>query len=396
VEAQRIEGERTISVVTLDRGVAFFDDLWRGRIGWAFMKLKSFAPLALVGIVGMGIGCESGSVKRPPLMEIKNDKNASVAPRDATGTMGQIERLDPALDALLAPDAKVEVLVKGLDWAEGPVWSRREKSLLWSDVPQNIIYSWNAKDGVRGYLKPSGYWGQTARAGEPGSNGLTFDHQGRLVICQHGERRVARLEKDGTIASVVDHFEGKRFNSPNDLVYDRHGDLYFTDPAYGLEGNLKSPLKEIPFQGVYKYSADGKLSLFSKEIKFPNGIAFSPDEKILYVAASDPDKPVIWAFDRPQEGDPSAQPRVFFDASSLVAKKLKGMPDGLKVDVRGNIFLGGPGGILIISPAGKHLGTISTGELMANCAWGDDGSTLYVTADGYIVRIRTKTRGRMP
>jgi gluconolactonase len=165
-----------------------------------------------------------------------------------------------------------------------------------------------------------------------------------------------------------------------------------------LEGKLEDAKNEIPFQGVYQYTATGRLELFTKKIKFPNGIAFSPDEETLYVAASDPDRPVVWAFDRigAKRTHFKKEPRIFFDASKLVAKKLKGLPDGMKVDERGNVWLGGPGGILIISPEGKHLGTIMTGELMANCAWGDDGSTLYITADGYLCRIRTKTRGRMP
>jgi gluconolactonase len=367
------------------------------------MNQNLFARAALVLWVVVGFGCQSGA-RRPAVTDLKNNTNAPMVPSAGSGTLGTIERLDPALDEVLGPDAKLEILVKGLDWAEGPVWSKAEKCLLFSDVPQNTIYRWSEKDGVSVYLKPSGYWGATPRGGEPGSNGLTFDPQGRLVMCQHGERRVGRLEKDGGMVAVVDSFEGKRFNSPNDLCYDSRGDLWFTDPPYGLEGKLADAKKEIPFQGVYQYSADGHLQLFTKEIKFPNGIAFSPDEKTLYVAASDPEKPVVWAFERPATNDDvkwqdekfKKQPRVFFDASALVAKKLKGLPDGMKVDVRGNVWLGGPGGILLISPAGKHLGTILTGEATANCAWGDDGSTLYVTADMYVCRIETKTKGKMP
>ena len=357
------------------------------------MNVNQLAHAALMlGILAAG-GCQS--TRRPPVVDLKNNTNAPMTPSAGSGTLGTIERLDPALDAVLAPDAKLEILVKGLDWAEGPVWSKAEKCLLFSDVPQNTIYRWSEKEGVSIYLKPSGYWGTTPRGGEPGSNGLTFDPQGRLVMCQHGERRVARLEKDGTIVPVVDRFEGKRFNSPNDLCHDARGNLFFTDPPYGLEGKLDDPKKEIPFQGVYRVSSDGKLALFTKEIKFPNGIALSPDEKTLYVAASDPKNPVVWAFDRSSMGF-NPTPRVFFDASALAAKNLKGLPDGMKIDERGNIWLGGPGGILIISPAGKHLGTLLTGEATANCAWGDDGSTLYVTADMYICRIKTKTRGKMP
>jgi gluconolactonase len=317
-------------------------------------------------------------------------------PTNGSGTLGTIERLDPALDQLLPKDAKLEILVQGLDWAEGPVWDARHNHLIFSDVPQNTAYQWSAGKGVSVYLKPSGYTGATPRGGEPGSNGLTMDREGRLVLCEHGDRRIARLEKDGKKTALADRYEGKRFNSPNDLVFDAAGNLFFTDPPYGLEGKLEDAKKELPFQGVYRITTDGQLRLVTKEIKFPNGIALSPDEKTLYVAASDPDKPVIWAFDLKADGT-VGNGRVFFDAAALAAnKKLKGLPDGMKVDVKGNIFLGGPGGILVISARGKHLGTILTGEATANCAWGDDGSTLYVTADMYLCRIKTATRGKIP
>ncbi|HEY7120615.1 MAG TPA: SMP-30/gluconolactonase/LRE family protein [Tepidisphaeraceae bacterium] len=353
-----------------------------------------------------GFACKSGnnagpaqtSSKTPPTTRTvsANNTNALMVPENASGTLGTIERLDPALDALLARDAKLEILVKGLDWAEGPVWSRRDRCLYWSDVPQNVVYRWSEGKGVSVYLRPSGYTGATPRAGEPGSNGLTIDRDGRLTLCEHGDRRVARLENNGkTQTALADRFEGKRFNSPNDLCYDSKGNLYFTDPAYGLEGKLDDPKKELPFQGVYRLTPDRKLSALTKEIKFPNGVALSPDEKVLYVAESNPDHPVVWAFDLAADGT-LANPRTFFDATALVAKKLKGLPDGMKVDQRGNVWLGGPGGILVLSKEGKHLGTILTGEATANCAWGDDGSTLYVTADMYLCRIKTSTRGTIP
>ncbi|MDB5323357.1 MAG: gluconolactonase, partial [Phycisphaerales bacterium] len=298
------------------------------------MNLNLLARVALVVPILLVLGCGSATSRRPAVVELGNNTNVVMTAGAGSGTLGTIERLDPALDELLAPDAKLEILVKGLDWAEGPVWSKGEKCLLFSDVPQNVVYRWSEREGVSVYLKPSGYWGSTPRGGEPGSNGLTFDPQGRLVLCQHGERRVARLEKDGRLVTVVDSFGGKRFNSPNDLIFDSRGDLWFTDPPYGLEGKLADAKKEIPFQGVYRYSAAGRLTLFTKEIKFPNGIAMSPDENTLYVAASDPERPVVWAFDR-AGGEFKKEPRVFFDASALAAKKLKGLPDGMKVDERG-------------------------------------------------------------
>ena len=354
------------------------------------MKPTHFVRAALLLPIFLSLACTS----TPPTLN--NDTNPPKKPIAATGTLGTIDRLDPALDALLAKDAGVEILANGADWAEGPVWSKAGNYLAFSDVKQNTAWKWSPTDGLGVLLKPSGYTGTTPRGGEPGSNGLTRDSQGRLVLCEHGDRRVARLETDGkTKTTLADSYQGKHFNSPNDLTYDSKGNLYFTDPPYGLEGKLEDPKKELPFQGVYRLSADGKLSLLTKDLKFPNGIAFSPDEKTLYVAVSDPEKPIVYAYDVKEDGS-IANPRTFFDATELVAKKLKGLPDGIKIDIKGNMWLGGPGGLLILSPTGKHLGTLATGVATANCAWGDDGSTLYITADSYICRIKTLTKGKIP
>lgn len=356
------------------------------------MNPDPIARRAFLLLLFTSLACTA--TKGPP--SLSNDTNPPKVPLPASGTLGTIERLDPALDALLARDASVEILANGADWAEGPVWSIADKYIAFSDVKQNTAYQWSPTKGLRILLKPSGYTGTTPRGGEPGSNGLTRDSQGRLVLCEHGDRRIARLEADGkTKTTLADRYEGKRFNSPNDLVYDSKGNLYFTDPPYGLEGKLDDPKKELPFQGVFRISSDGKLSLVTKDLKFPNGIAFSPDEKTLYIAVSDPEKPMVYAFDVKEDGSIANQ-RVFFDATALVAKKLKGLPDGIKIDVKGNMWLGGPGGLLIISPSGKHLGTLATGVATANCAWGDDGSTLYITADSYLCRIKTKTKGKIP
>lgn len=306
-------------------------------------------------------------------------------------TQGSIERLDPGLDKLLGRDARLERLVGKFDWSEGPTWLANEKSIVFSDVPRNSIYMWNEQDRLSLFSYQSGYTGTIARGGEPGSNGLTTDSQGRLVLCEHGDRRVARLEKDGTKTTIVDRFEGKRFNSPNDLCYDSKGNLFFTDPSYGLEGRNNDPKKEIPFNGVYRYSKDGKLTLLTRDMTYPNGIALSPDEKTLYVAQSDPQKAIWMAFDLKEDGT-IANGRVFFDSTSMVAGR-KGLPDGMKVDKDGNLWATGPGGVLIFTPQGKHLGTIMTGEATGNCAWGEDGSTLYVMADMWLCRIRTNTKG---
>jgi len=309
-------------------------------------------------------------------------------------TFGVVERNDSALDRLIAPDARIEKLAEGFEWAEGPVWVKGEKALLFSDVPRNVVFKWKEGVGTREYLMPSGYTGKARRAGEPGSNGLTVDERGHLVLCQHGDRRVARLEKDGSFQTLAEFYQWRRFNSPNDLCYRHNGDLYFTDPPYGLEGNNKDPRKELMHNGVYRLSREGKVTLLTDELTFPNGIAFSPDEKVLYIAVSDTNNPVVMAYNVDADGSIS-QGRVFFDAKPLSDGK-KGVPDGLKVDVLGNLFATGPGGVLVIDPTGKHLGTINTGQATANCAWGDNGSTLYMTADMILCRIKTTTKGSMP
>jgi gluconolactonase len=326
---------------------------------------------------------------------IVGQARAQDAPSAASATLGTIERYDPRLDKLIPPGAKVERIAEGYDWSEGPVWDKKAAALLFSDVPMNTVYQWKpgmAKPTV--FLKPSGYTGATPRGGEPGSNGLVIDSQGRLVLCQHGDRRVARLEGDRThtFKTLVDNYEGKKLNSPNDAVYHSDGSLYFTDPPYGLLGKNADPKKEIPFNGVYRLAPDGKLTLLTKEMTYPNGIGLSPDEKTLYVANSDPEKALWMAF--PVKDDGTIGPgKVFFDATRGV-KTLKGLPDGLKVDQAGNLWATGPGGVLVFAPDGTHLGTLNTGEATANVGFGDDGSTLYITADMYIGRLKTTTKGR--
>ena len=311
-------------------------------------------------------------------------------------TLGSIKSQDPRFFTLVAQDSRIEVLGEGFNWSEGPVWLRTARTLVFSDVPSNTVYQWKpGVDGARVFLRPSGYTGSPQRGGESGSNGLTVDSQGRLVLCQHGDRRVARLENDGTFTTLAGSYQGKRFNSPNDLAFKSNGDLYFTDPPYGLEKGMDDPRKELSFQGVYRVTPDGTVTLLTSDITFPNGIAFSPDERTLYVAVSDPKRPVIMAYDVQADGT-IARGRVFFDASPLASAGLKGLPDGLKVDRRGNLFATGPGGVLVIAPDGTHLGTILTGEATANCAWGDDGSTLYITADAFLCRLKTLTKGNIP
>ena len=307
--------------------------------------------------------------------------------------VGHIERDDPALDALISPDAKIEVIASGFAWCEGPVWRKKEGYLLFSDIPGNTIYRWSERGGLSVFLRPSGYTEDDPFGWELGSNASTLDLQGRLVFCDQGNRRVVRLnESNFTKTVLADRFEGKRLNSPNDLVYRSNGDLYFTDPPYGLQGKNADPHKELAFNGVYRLDTRGRLTCIISDLTFPNGIAFSPDEKTLYIQVSDPNNARWMAYDVMPDGS-VAHGRVFFDANALVKEGKKGLPDGMKVDQRGDIFGGGPGGVLVLSPQGRLLGTIVTGQITSNCAFGDDGYTLYMAADNYMMRVRLKTKG---
>lgn len=302
----------------------------------------------------------------------------------------RIERLDPAFDRLLATEAKLEKLADGITWAEGPVWYKG--GIVFSDVPKNVMYRWQEHLANKAeFLRPSGQLTPQPGFREPGSNGLTVDRQGRLIVCQCGERRVARFE-NGQFTSLADRYDGKRFNSPNDVVVKSDGAIYFTDPPYGLEGVEHSPLIELPWAGVYRVAPDGTVTLLAKDIPFANGIAFSPDEKTLYVGSTQNDFPNIQAFDVAPDGTLTHE-RLFFDARPLSGPNLAGGCDGLKVDRDGNLWTSGPGGLLVVSPAGKVLGRILTGVPTANCAWGDDGGTLYVTANHFLLRVRTRTKG---
>ncbi|HEX3997301.1 MAG TPA: SMP-30/gluconolactonase/LRE family protein [Pirellulales bacterium] len=308
-------------------------------------------------------------------------------------TFGQIRGFDSRFDRLIPKDAKLEKLAEGFVWSEGPVWIRDGGYLLFSDIPRNRIMKWHA-DKLSVFLEPSGYFEmkEKPRGGETGSNALITDAQGRIVMCQHGARRIARLEKDGTQTVLADRYRGKRLNSPNDLIYKSNGDLYFTDPPYGLEKNWDDPARELDFCGLFRLSADGKLEVMTKELARPNGLCFSPDEKTLYVANSDPNNPVWMAY--PVEADGTlGKGRVFFDTTPWVKQNQPGLPDGMKADRDGNLFATGPGGLHVFSPDGTHLGVVDTGERTSNCNWGDDGSTLYITVHMYLARIKTTTKG---
>lgn len=313
--------------------------------------------------------------------------NASAAETYAT-----FESLDKRFDALIPPDTKIEKIADDLEWSEGPLWDPKAKSLLFSDIPRNVVMKWNAEKGVTRFLERSGYTGAAPFTGrEPGSNGLTLDPHGRLTLCQHGDRRVSVREADGTMKPLAVGYNGKKLNSPNDLVFDREGNLWFTDPPYGLPGTFKDPGKELDFQGVYRVAKDGRITLATKELEAPNGLAFTPDYQTLYVANSQSERPIWKAF--PVKADGTLGPsRVFYDATPL-RKEGDGNPDGMKLDAQGNVFATGPGGVLVLTPDGTLLGRILTGVPTANVAWGEDGSTLFITANHRVLRLVTRTKG---
>jgi gluconolactonase len=362
-------------------------------IAFRFMKMDRFQVLLVVGLgCCMTQGLPVWAQTQTAAAEKPRKMVAYPVARKGYPIFGQVERLDPALDQLIEPGRRLDKLAGGFQWAEGPVWNPKTKTLLFSDVPRNVVFEWKEGIGTRDYLIPSGYTGARVATGGIGSNGLILDKEGRLVLCQQGDRRVARLEKNGRFTTIADYFLDRRLNSPNDLVCRRNGDLYFTDPPYGLPKGNEDPAKELLFSGVYLVRKPGEVVLLTKELAFPTGIALSPNEKTLFVADADPARPVIMAYPVNADGTVGAG-RVFFDTAPLITQDAKGLPDGLKVDAKGNVFAAGPGGVLVISPEGRHLGTISTGEVVDNCAWGDDGSTLYITSPTLLSRIKTTTKG---
>lgn len=307
-------------------------------------------------------------------------------------TIGKVHRLDPTLDGLLPKEARIEVVASGFDWTEGPVWIKDDGGyLLFSDIPRNSIYKWKEKEGVSLWMKPSGFTGVADYGAEPGSNGLTLDAQGRLVLCEHGDRRIARLEPGGGKRTLADNYQGKRLNSPNDLVYKSDGSLYFSDPIYGLPKRQDDPTRELDFCGVFRLAPNGELTLLSKVLSRPNGLAFSPDEKTLYVSNSDDAHAVWMAFPIRDDGT-TGEGKLFYDATASMGK-LPGAPDGFKLDRDGNLWATGPGGVYVLTPEGKLLGRIETGERTSNIAWGGDGSVLYITSDMYVCRVQTSTKG---
>jgi gluconolactonase len=296
--------------------------------------------------------------------------------------------MDTALDSLVPHDAKIEMLADGFTFTEGPLW-RPQGALWFSDVIGNVVREWTTGGVVTEILRPGGCDKNVQPTGGfIGPNGMVAGPDGSVLLCQHGNRRIVRIDKDRRVSTVVDRFEGKRLNSPNDLVFHPDGSLYFTDPPYGLPMQDVDPAKELAFNGVYRF-ADGKLQLIIQDLSRPNGLAFSPDYKTLYVANSENRK--LWmSYDVAADGTVD-NGRVLVDVNDVDEP---GVPDGMKLDTLGNIYAAGPGGVWVFAPGGQHLGTIKTPETPANCAWGDDGKSLYITAVTGLYRIRLAVAGQ--
>ncbi len=335
------------------------------------------------------------STKKNYIDDDSNEENQTVN----FDNQPKIQMLNDSLKMVINIDAQIEIIAEGFMWSEGPIWVEEYQMLLFSDVPANIVYQWSEKDGLKQYINPSGYTGD-GKIGEhalkeKGANGLLLNMDKKLILPQHGDRRIAMMDADldnprSNFITITDNYLGKKFNSPNDIVYHKNGDLYFTDPPYGLtDGYDNSPRKELDFNGVFKVDKNGSVTLLVNDLSRPNGIAFSPNFNKLYVANSDPKKAIWMEYGVDINGNVTTG-KIFFDATHLVGEENKGLPDGLKVDDHGNLFATGPGGILIFSSDGNHLGTINTGKATANCGFNADKSILYITADDQLMRLKIK------
>jgi len=338
---------------------------------------RSFAILCLISL----FGCSNNN----------SDKKVEAKYK----TIGSIERFDSSLNNIVSANAKAEIIAEGFEWSEGPLCIEKHNMLLFSDVPMNTIYKWTEAKGKEVYLKPSGYTGtEPSLCKEPGSNGLTLDASGNLILCQHGDRQMARMDApldrpEPKFISLASKYNGKRFSSPNDAVFNAAGELFFTDPPYGLQTQDDTdPKKEIPFNGVYKVKANGEVILLVDSITRPNGLAFLPGEKKLIVACSDPQRPNWYVFD--VQGDSLVNGKIFYSAVNERKEKVNGLPDGFKVDKNGNVYATGPGGVYIFNSEGKKLGIIKFEESTSNCALSPDEKTLYITNDMYLVRVKLK------
>jgi gluconolactonase len=306
-------------------------------------------------------------------------------------TLGELEFLDNKMHDFFSSDAKIEVLASGFKWAEGPVWVPELNGIVFTDVPNNKAFLWKENNGVKVFLDPSGMTNHAPHSTNEGANGLALDSEGNLILCQHGDRAVSRLKKESfniqEFEILVDHYQGKWLNSPNDLAFNQNGELFFTDPPYGLQKQDNDPIKELGFNGIYKWSQKDGIKLLDSTLSRPNGIALSKDEKTVYVGNSDSKKSVIYSFDLINGMLENKQ--IFFDGTEL-GKYRKGLFDGLKVHSSGIIFATGPGGVLVIDKTGKHLGTVMPGNSTANCTFDSQENYLYLTATNVLARIKLK------
>lgn len=307
-------------------------------------------------------------------------------------TVDSVEFLDPKMEVFFDKDTKIEVLADGFTWAEGPVWVSKLNGVVFTDVPNNKAYLWTKKDGLSLFLSPSGMTNHAPHSTDEGANGLTLDNEGNLILCQHGNRAVSKLKNwsfdTPEYEILVDHFEGKWLNSPNDLAINQKGEIFFTDPPYGLKDQDRDALKELDFNGIYKWSEDNNgLVLLDKSLSRPNGIALSNDEKTVYISNSDSQHSIIAAFDL--ENGLLKNKRTFFDGSVL-AQTRQGLFDGLRVHSSGVVFATGPGGVLVLDESGKHLGTVMPGKSTANCGFDAQEDYLYLTSTDVLARIKLK------
>lgn len=336
---------------------------------------------ALIVLVLLATGCTTASAPATPAVT------------------GRVIVYDEALHAIVPADARIEKIAEGFTWSEGPAWIREDTHLggylLFTDVPENTLYRWSGRDGLSVLLKPSGYAGgpelETLR--EAGANGLVTEPGGTVLLADSGSRLVARFDPaTKRKTTLVARFGGRRFNSPNDVVRRRDGTVFFTDPPYGLKGINDSPVKELRVNGVYRLDTDGRVHLVDGDLSFPNGIALSPDEQTLYVSNADGARPVWMAYLLDAGGNATGK-KLFADASDLVAAGDAGLPDGMAVAQDGTLFASGPGGVIVFAPDGRRLGRIETGARIANCTFGDDGRTLYMTSHGFVARVRVRVSG---
>ena len=339
--------------------------------------MKNFAIGFVAALVGLVAGCDV-------------EESVGIPVKSNVESGGSVVRLDPAFDLLVPINAIVEKVAGGFEFTEGPVWlPGRPGRLLFSDIPANAVYSWSADEGSKLFLQPVTP-DDSDTGGTGGSNGLALDGKGRLILCEHGNRRVARMEDDGSRTTLADRYNDKRLNSPNDIVFHSTGVAFFTDPPYGLEEQDESPVKEQPHNGIYRLDLDGTVTLLATGQTRPNGIGLSPDERTLYVANSDRPRNPLWMSYPVLDDLTLGEGTIFFDASEMAQP---GAPDGLTLDRSGNVYATGPGGVLVFDAQGKHLGTIALNEIPANAGWGDDGKTLYITARTSLYRVKLTAVG---